>query len=265
MPLLKTIAIPSFVAAMLIFMSQPLFADTAYLWGQVGGFPICASLEQNDGLLSGWYFYQSQARQIRLQGQVHPNGTLHMEEMSGDRKTGVFEGQVKDGRWTGTWRKTDSAAPLPFHLEENRDQLANVTCDYQCTATERDTQYHYTYQRSLKLAIANGVVTEFAASQKVHGGDQDEQMCAIDLNDLTQIASDAGLLLQFEDDDSEADAGMCSVLIMGDKDLLWIRFGDTSVPGNDCRSAGSTMFCSPRAFWNDIILDRRTKKCRALQ
>jgi hypothetical protein len=265
MSISRTIAIPSFVAAMLVFMSQPLFADTVYLWGQVGGFPICASLEQNEAQLSGWYFYHSQARQIRLQGQVDPKGTLYMEEMSGDRKTGLFEGKVKDGRWTGTWRKTDSAAPLPFHLEENCGQLGNITRDYQCTATERVTQYHYTYQRSLTLAISNGVVKKFEATQKVHGDDQDEQMCTIDLNDLTQIASDAGLLLQFEDDDSETDAGTCSVRILGDKDLLWIRFGDTSVPGNDCRSAGSTMFCSPRAFWNDIILDRRTGKCRALQ
>jgi hypothetical protein len=50
-----------------------------------------------------------------------------------------------------------------------------------------------------------------------------------------------------------------------EEDTLWIRFGDSSEEANDCRGVASTMFCSPRTFWNDVILDRRTQKCRALR
>ncbi len=49
-------------------------------------------------------------------------------------------------------------------------------------------------------------------------------------------------------DDAAEDETTCSIRILGTSDLLWIRFGDSSREGNDCRSCGDTMFCSPRVL-----------------
>jgi hypothetical protein len=262
---LQKTAVQSLIVVLFLVMPQPLLADTLYLFGRIGDFSIGAFLERNEEALSGWYFYHSQARAIRLEGKIDRNGTFHMEETTGGKKTGVFEGNVKAGRWTGTWRKTAGAAPLPFRLEENHNQLKQVTGNYGCTSKERVAEHHYTYRWKLKLTIADGVVKHLEATQGAYGDDNDEQTCSIDLKDLKQVTSEVGILLKADADDSEADGKQCTVRIVGEEDTLWIRFGDSSEEGNDCRGVASTMFCSPRAFWNDVILDRRTQKCRALR
>ncbi|MEN6439520.1 MAG: hypothetical protein ABFD97_13180 [Syntrophobacter sp.] len=269
LPRFPIVAIMAFI--MLTCMPLPLLADTTYLFGKIGDFPIGAALEQNRGKLTGFYFYYSRARQIRLEGSINPDGTFRMEETTEGKKTGLFEGNVKQGRWSGTWSKAPGAAPLQFSLDENHDQLKNLTCSYDCTLKERDAAHRYTYQWRLKLAIAKGAVKELDSTQEAFGDDRDEQRCVIDLNDLKQVRSDLGIVLKAEGDDSEKQEGEdkdekeCAVQILGNADILWIRFGDSSVEGNDCRGLGSSMFCSPRAFWNDIILDRRTQKCKALR
>ncbi|MGA2403002.1 MAG: hypothetical protein ABSG91_15065 [Syntrophobacteraceae bacterium] len=261
----KTIFIELLIVAVSLFMSESLLADTVYLLGKIGDFSIGASLERNEEELAGWYFYHSRAKEIRLEGRIDLNGTFRMDEMTEGRKTGIFEGSVKQGRWTGIWRKTIAGAPLPFYLEENRNQLKNLRADYTCTVKERVAEHHYTYRWKLKLSVADGVVKELDSTQGAYGDDKDEQTCTIALSDLKQIASESGILLQAKDDNSGEEDKKCTVRIVGDTDILWIRFGDSSEEGNDCRSAGSNMFCSPRAFWNDIIVDRRTQKCRALK
>jgi hypothetical protein len=144
-------------------------------------------------------------------------------------------------------------------------QLKNSSGAYDCTVEDRDADYHYSCRRRLKLVVAGGVVKELDASRGVIGDDLDEQTCNIDLTNLKQVASEAGILLKARDDTSEEEDTRCTVRIVGDKDIVWIRFGDSSEEGNDCRTHGATMFCSPRAFWNDMILDRRTRNCKALR
>lgn len=261
----KTTLIPSLIVAVLLIMSQPVLADTVYLFGKIGDFPIGASLDRDEEELTGWYFYHSQAKKIRLEGNIDRHGTLRMEETANGEKTGIFEGNVKQGRWTGTWRKGVGAAPLPFFLEENRNQLQNSTGRYDCTTKERDAQHHYTYHWKSKFSLADGVVKELAADQGAYGDDKDWQTCSIGLKDFKQVVSAVGIFLQARNGDSEEEAKKCTIRILGDTDSLWIRFGDSSEEGNDCRGSGSTMFCSPRAFWNDVIVDRRTQKCRALR
>ncbi|MBF0529562.1 MAG: hypothetical protein HQK55_09885 [Deltaproteobacteria bacterium] len=260
MPGLKTVILLLMVAVLLV-MPRSLWADTTFLSGKIGEFPISVSLERNEEKLSGWYFYHSKAKEIRLDGSLDRQGAFRLEETAGDKKTGIFEGSVKEGRWTGTWRKTTGAAPLAFYLEENRNRLKNLKDNYNCTAKERDAKYHYTYIRKLKLAVADGVVKEFEAVQGAYGDDQDEQTCSIDLKDLKQVTSDVGILLQAKDDNAGNENKKCAIRIVGDPDILWIRFGDSSEEGNDCRGVDSVMFCSPR----DIILDRRTRKCQVLK
>jgi hypothetical protein len=265
MSALKTAFVLSSIAATLFAIPPALLADTMYLFGKIGALPVVASLEQNGGKLAGWYFYQARAKQIRLEGEIDRSGSFRMEEeMTSGRKTGVFEGNMKQGSWAGTWRKAAGAGPLPFHLEENRDQLKNLNGDYECTSKERDAEFQYTYERKLKLSIADGIVKKLDISQGAYTADKsDDHWCSVDLGDLKQVASQVGILLEAKEDGNEEDNGKCAVRIVGDAEILWIRIGASSDP-SACRTSSATMHCSPRAFWNDIILDRRTRKCKAL-
>lgn len=252
----KNQPIPALLAAALLSACPPLSADTVYAFGAVGDFPVAASLEREGEDLSGWYFYLSQGREILLRGKLGPDGLFRLEETDNDTMTGVFEGGVKQGRWAGLWRKNGTAAPLPFSFEENRDPPATLTGRFHCAATERDKKYHYTYQRNLALVIKQGVVRKFDAGQASISDDGDEQRCALGLGDLEQAKSEAGVLLKAGDGEE------CAVRILGGKNTVWVQFGG---PGNDCRGTGDTMFCSPRAFWHDMVLDRRTNQCKILK
>jgi hypothetical protein len=245
-------------------------AETVYLFGKIGDFSVAAALEQDEGKLSGWYFYQSRARQIRLEGKIDRNGALRMDELTGSKNTGLFEGTVKKGRWTGTWRKAPGGASLPFSLEENHDKLNNLNGNYRCETSERVAKHNYTYRWNLKVGVVNGAVKKLDSVQGSYWDNKDEQTCSIDLKELKQVPSptEPGILLEVKeakDRGSGEEGGRCTVRIVGNDDILWVRFGDSSEEGNDCRSAGPTMFCSPRAFWNDLVVDRRTQKCKALK
>jgi len=254
------------IAASVFLWSGPAAAETAYLFGKIGDFPVAALLDREEGMVSGWYFYQSRAKLIRLEGKIDRGGTFRMDEVTDGKKTGIFEGTVREGRWAGMWRKAPGAPPLAFSLEENRDKLTGLKGEYRCEVSERVARYGYTYRWNLRLGLADGKVKRIESAQGSHGDNKDEQTCSIDLTDLIQTAtSEAGILLSHKDNSPGEEGGKCTVRIVGSGDLLWVRFGDSSEEGNDCRSAGPNMLCSPRAFWNDIILDRRTQKCKALK
>ena len=243
---------------LLLSMPCPLSANTIYLFGKVGNFPVGASLEQDNEKVTGWYFYHSQAKMIRLEGRLDSGGKFHIEETADNKTTGIFEGNKKNSCWTGTWRKTAASDPLQFYLDENRKQTKNLTCTCDCLAKERVAEFGYTYRWKLKVIISDGIVKDFHAVQGAYWDTGGEQTCNIDLRDLKQDMSDAGILLRTRD-------ASCRVRIIGDADTLWIVFGEISENGKDCRQAGDTMFCGPRAFWNDILFDRHTQKCKAIK
>jgi hypothetical protein len=141
-----------------------------------------------------------------------------------------------------------------------------LQASYDCTAKERDPKFQYTYERNLKLVVTDGIVKKLAIAQGAYTADKsDDHWCNISFGDLKQVPSNVGVLLEAGEDDSAEDNGKCTVRIMGNADTMWIMIGDHAGDGSDCRQAGATMYCSPRAFWNDIILDRHTRKCKALQ
>lgn len=119
----KTILIQLRLVLALHLLARPLFAETTFLFGKIGDLPITASLERYDGNLSGWYFYNSSARQIRLEGKVDGSGAFQMEETVDGKKTGIFKGNAKEKSWTGTWQKLASGNPLTLSLTENRNPL----------------------------------------------------------------------------------------------------------------------------------------------
>lgn len=256
--------IPFLLTALLLCTPLPLFAETMYLFGKIGELPIAATIEQKDGKLAGWYFYHSQGRQIRMEGTITADGFFRINETVSGKSTGLFEGRAQQGTWTGTWRKASGGASLKFSLEENRHHIAKTSGTYECMANEHLPAVRRSFEWILRLTLADGVVKQLSAVQSSTGSDQDEQACSIGLNDLKQVSSKTGIMMIARDDAAE-DETTCSIRILGTSDLLWIRFGDSSREGNDCRSCGDTMFCSTRAFWNDLILDRRTQKCRVVK
>ncbi|HEY4141639.1 MAG TPA: hypothetical protein VGM57_09515, partial [Pseudolabrys sp.] len=75
------------------------------------------------------------------------------------------------------------------------------------------------------------------------------------------------ILLQAHGDEPSGgeDAGNCTLRVVGTADYLYVQVGDFTEPKNDCRGIGSTMFCSPRGGWGDLVVDRKTQSCRAVQ
>jgi hypothetical protein len=261
----KTIFVLTLIVTTLLIACRPIFAETTYLFGKIGDLPVSAALERGDGKLSGWYFYHSNAGQIHLEGSIDRQGAFQMEETSDGKKTGIFKGSVKEGRWTGTWQKLAGGKPLSLSLIENHNLLKNLNGEFRGTAQERVPKYRYTYKWDIKLSVIEGVVKTLESTQGSYGDNKDEQTCSIDMKDLEQVPSEVGILLQTKADDSNEDDQRCTVRILGDGDTIWVRFGDASEEGNDCRSLGSNMYCSPRAFWNDLLIDRRTQKCKAIK
>lgn len=242
-----------------------LFADTLYLFGRIGNLPIAASLERDGGDLSGWYFYDSKAREIQVSGKIDKGGSFLMDESDNGKKTGVFKGSVSQGHWTGTWQKPDGGIPLQLSLEENHDALKNLKGAFKCAIQERRAQYGYTYKWALSMSVADGNVKKFQSTQGSYVDNKEDQICSMDISDLKQAKSETGILLGTSQAGSGSDNKKCTIRIVGDADTLWVVFGDSSEEGNDCRSTSDTMYCSPRAFWNDIVIDRHMQRCRAVQ
>jgi hypothetical protein len=254
------------LTAVVLLVPQPLLAGTVFLFGKIGNFPIIAWIDQKEGELSGWYFYLSRAKEIQLEGKIEPDGTFQMDEheLGNSKSTGRFEGKASQDRWTGAWRKDPGGAPLPLSLDVNRDQLKQLSGKFSCQAVEPVVEFDYTFRRKLKLVVAKGAVKAMDIEQTASDKHGDEQGCSIDLKYLKQAPSETGILLKVKGESPDEDEG-CAIRIAGNADVLWIRFEDSSGGGDGCRFGSEYAFCSSRAFWNDILLDRHTQKCKVVR
>lgn len=250
----------------LLALTQSASAHPLYLSGTIGGAPVLLMVERNDSALSGWYLYLRQGRQIRLEGKVATDGAFTLDEFSGpaSRKTGQFDGRIESGKWTGTWRKPEQQATSTFTLSEATDVLAGLTGRFTCATKKVDREFGYTYRHALKLQVSRGAVKAFDVVRGATGKHGEDQACAIALGDLKQERSDAGILMRTKG--SAADSGpRCSVRIVGAGDFLYVQMGDWSESGNDCRGDDEAMYCSPRSFWADMIVNRKTRACVSVE
>ena len=251
-----------FVLASLPGLASVARCEPLYLLGKIGDLPVAVTLEKKGEQLDGAYFYVAKAKQIRLHGALNADGVLHLDEAVNGVKTGLIDGTVKGKHWSGTWRKNADASPLPIELDESAKLLVGESADFRCATQDREKPY--TYRTQTQLVLAQGKIKQFAAEQTVVGP-QDEQQCSLELDDLEVVPSGSGILLRAESEPPGASGGHCSVRIVGNDRLLWIRFGESSRDGDDCRSAADTMFCSARAMWSDVVLDRQTQKCKIVK
>jgi len=93
-----------------------------------GKHAIQMDLGRNDESLFGRYFYEKNAdrKYLDLSGQVDASGKAELNEMSGDKQTGIFTGKLINEvrgeastlKFTGTWAKAKDAPALPVTLTE---------------------------------------------------------------------------------------------------------------------------------------------------
>ena len=259
----------AFALAAFLMLPSAVFGHPLYLTGTIGTAPVLLMLEKESGKLSGWYLYFREARDIAIDGHIDGDGRFELNEYAspGHRKMAAFSGTAADGKWTGSW-KSAAGRTLSFRVQENRDVLQDLNGSFRCTARNLDKKFGYTFERSLNLTVAKGVVKtiDVVNGSKSRHGDGNQQ-CSIGSEDLKQVASDAGIMLEAHGDEPTGgeDAGNCTVRVVGTADYLYVQVGDFTEPKNDCRGVGTTMFCSPRGGWGDVIVDRRTQSCRATQ
>lgn len=258
--------LPLLAAALLL--TAPAHAAPLTLLGTVGKLPIVVSLERTGDALSGWYFYTAQAKSIALEGHIDAAGHFALREHVADKETGRLEGTLggtlSSTHWQGTWRKDAHAEPLPLQLDAAGSATA-LDGQISCSDSTHDHQYGYDLRNRLKLTINKGHVTAFEARQSSTSTDGDIQQCELALSDLLPEKTPTGILLRPPGDTPQAPGPHCSVRIVGNADTLWLRLGDASESNNDCRSTADTMYCSPRAFWSDVLVDRRTGACKRVR
>jgi hypothetical protein len=205
-------------------------------------------------------------KEIRLDGRIDAKGNFQLDEFAADRKTGSFKGAANGPHWTGEWRNAAGAASLAFALDETRDVLSAVSGRFRCTTKKNDKQFGYIYTHTLDLTLAKGAVKSFTTSRGETSAQGDDQSCSIELGDLERVPSDAGILLRSKGDDPGAEnTPHCTVRILAAGDYLYVKMGDGSEAGNDCRGAADAMYCSPRSFWADMIVERKTQVCRSVE
>ncbi len=238
-------------------------AQPIKLYGTVGKLPVFLDLSRNGDTVSGWYFYLKEAKQIRLEGRLDPNGFFQIEEYtaSSNTRTGSFKGRAKDGHWSGSWRNAKGGSPHDISFNVLRSTLREVNGRFKCSTKRSDPQFGYTYTQSLHLALASGRVKGLSMTRKERS-EGDEQSCRIAMGDLKQQPSPVGILLR-----AKADRGgqHCTIRLYRAGDYLVIRAGNPSQACDDCRGAGDAMFCSPRSFWADLVVNRKTQVCRSVE
>lgn len=260
---LRLPAVIAIVAAALF--PAALSAHPLYLFGQIGKSKVMAALERQGDALTGWYLYLDVGKELRLAGRIDASGDFQLDETVDSKKTGRLEGKMDGGHWSGEWRKPDGDSPLPFALSEAKDALAAVSGEFRCSSKRRDKE-GWTYEHSLKLDLAKGAVKALDAALSESSAAEGRQGCFYSLQDFSQVATDAGVLLKAKDEDDPItdDSQHCTIRIVGDADTLFVQFGDLTEKNDDCRFSGATAFCSPRSWMADIIVDRKTKSCKSV-
>lgn len=156
------------------------------------------------------------------------------------------------------------AAPAPAWAAPGSGNARPLTADIVCTARKTDRQFGYRYRYDVTLSVRRGTVRRLVLSQRATSKQGDEQGCRIDLKDLEQAMTDGAIVLR----EADAEAGgkpRCTVRITADDKQIRIKIGDAAEAGNDCRGGDNVMYCSPRAFWADMVVDRKSSACRPVE
>jgi hypothetical protein len=241
-------------------------AQPILLTGTIGKAPVFLELDRTGDTVSGWYFYLKVGKQIRLDGKLDPNGLFDIQEYtaSTNTRTGAFKGRVKNGHWTGTWTSAARKTSLAIAFDDVRGALKDADGRLACSVRSRDTAFGSRSKQSIDLTLKSGRVKALTLSldEKTEGGDR--QSCRLGLSDLKQLPAKVGVLLKARSDRPGGEHH-CTVRLLAAGDYLVARIGDSSQENDDCRGAGNTQFCSPRAFWLGLVVNRNSQTCRQVK
>ena len=247
-------------------MLSPASAHPLYLFGDIGRFPVLVMVTREGNNLSGWYLYLRQAKEIAITGKIDAAGAFTLDEFDPKThsKTARFVGTMKQGQWNGTWQKANGGVSLPFSVRESRDALTDLDGQVHCATKKTDTSAGYTFRSALDLNARRGQLSTFSLNSSATGCG-DEQSCSLHLNRLHRAQSDAGILLQTRTAMTPAGLHQCSIRIVGNADYLFVQVGDADEDGNDCHGDDEMMYCSARGSWTDLVVERKTNTCRAVE
>lgn len=239
--------------------------EPVYLFGAIGKAPVMFRLRADGGKLDGWYLYFAHARQLLISGTRGAEGEFEVTETVDGKPSGRIVGSARGAHWQGTWTKPDGGSPTVFEAEAVAGPPADFSAPVHCQR-RRDAESGWTFAPSLALTIGGGKIARFEAGLEATGP-QDEQSCGYSLADFTPLPSRVGLRLGSRGDAIPPGEGAqaCSIRVVGDADHLYVDFGDSGAPGDDCRSGADQMFCSARGWMAPLIVDRKSGACRAAQ
>lgn len=251
------------VTAGLVLLMSPAMAEPLALTGTIGGKPIFAELNRNGDTVSGWYYYLKAGKQLRLDGQLSAKGVFNIDEHTPatNARSGGFSGSVSNGHWSGVWK--NGRTKLPVALDPVKGPLAGADGHYRCVAKRNDESFGIKLRHSLDLTLSGGKVKGLKLERSTTG-DGDEQSCSLRLSDLSPMAAPVGAALRARSDSRNAPQH-CTLRILQAGDFLIIRPGQPSQAGDDCRGAGDAHFCSPRAFWSDLVVNKKTQSCKSVE
>jgi len=260
-------AILALVIAALVLkpvLLQPAGAQPIHLYGTLGTRAVFIDLNQTGDTLSGWYLYLRAGKEIRLEGKLDRHGFFQLDEYtaSSNSHTGSFTGRATGGRWRGNWQGT-SAKTRTLDLSEVHGALKSVTATIHCTARRTASDYDLRSSQTLDLALAKGRVTHFAMRRHQYD-DTRQESCKIADGAMLQQPSPVGILLKAKADRTSA-ARHCSIRLFQAGDYVILRSGDPRQSGDDCRGAGRVRFCTENGLWADLVINRKTSQCLAVQ
>jgi len=246
------------IALLATLFGAPAAAHPLYLTGEIGTLPVLLMVEQNGSKLSGYYYYLRNGKEIALEGKIDTaDGSFAFDEHTiGNPKTGSFKGTVAQGQWRGTWQKPDGSQLLTFTLQENTDALTGLSTQVDCTAKLADKKFGYIAATTFRLTATKGEVKRF--SMAVTSPFKDERLdCKLRREDMVQVKSDAGLLLEAKDN-VEGALRRCAVRILATANHFYVSV-------DDCKAANETWFCGGHASWTDLIVDRKQGTCKRVE
>jgi hypothetical protein len=168
-------------------------------------------------------------------------------------------------QWSGTWKKVDGGAPLAFSFRETNDALNGFDGSIHCATKTVYKSSDFTFRNTLALTARHGQMSKFSLDSSADATEGDQQSCSIDLSQLHRAPSDSGVLLQTRTGKLGPDQHQCSIRIVGNQDFLFVAIGDADEDGNDCHGDTDMMYCSARGSWTDLVVERKTQTCRAVQ
>ncbi|MFW6036139.1 MAG: hypothetical protein ACOCRZ_07785 [Halothermotrichaceae bacterium] len=95
--------------------------DYTVYTGKIDKEPVTVKLKENNGQITGYYYYDKYKKKIQLQGSIDNRGRIELEEFVNGKKTGQFSGKFKDEYdITGQWKSSTGERKLYFSIRNNK-------------------------------------------------------------------------------------------------------------------------------------------------